>query len=140
LTTQDQLSDVRLWLAEQGCILELNGEVGFGRECVGVLWQTHYVDTPGSGYNDWPEGMNGPDDRLMPPDDVDAYHKHDCLAVLGRDDQAIDGLLRWVQKIRDNGGRIVVRDRKKVPGTDTPMNWMFHGRQHAIVEFSEVGP
>lgn len=130
----ERIRDARLWAAEQGCVLELDGEVGFGRECVGILWRTHYVDTPGSGHND--DGpCFGHDSPGGPPEDIDAYHKHDCLAVLGRDGQAIDGLLRWVEKIRANGGRIVVKDRASVPGTDSPLNWMLHGRQHAVLEF-----
>jgi hypothetical protein len=131
---QDRIRDARLWAAEQGCVLELNGEVGFGRECVGILYRTHYVDTPGSGYNEHGPFF-GEQSIGGPPDDVAAYHKHDCLAVLGTDAEAVDGLLRWVEKIRANGGRIVVKDRESVPGTDDPINWLFHGRQHAVVEF-----
>lgn len=129
-------------------MLELDGEVGFGRPCVGVLWRTHYVDTPGSAFNEYPPGVpqhafspNAEQERILdpyrPPEDVDAYHKHDCLCVLGTDDEAVDGLLRWIEKIRRDGGRIVVRDREQVPGSDSPLNWLFHGRQHAIVEFPE---
>jgi len=144
----ERIRDVRLWAAEQGCVLELDGEVGFGRPCVGILWRDHYVDTPGSAYNDVPPGLPRepfrPDERqrrildlYRPPDDVDAYEKHDCLAVLGTDELAVDGLLRWVEKIRAVGGRIVVQDRDEVPGTRDIINLMLHGTRYAVVEFPE---
>jgi hypothetical protein len=135
--TQGRLRDVRLWAAEQGCTVELNGEVGFGRSCVGVLWRTSYVDTPGSGFN-----AHGPcfgsDSIGGPPNGVDAYHKHDCLCVLGTDERAIDGLLTWVEKIRANGGRIVVKDRDEQP--DNAFSLMLHGTRHAVVEFDSAPP
>jgi hypothetical protein len=71
-----------------------------------------------------------------PPNGVDAYHKHDCLAVLGRGDEAVDGLYRWVAKIRENDGRVVVRPRQPAP-TDH-ISLMLHGTERAVIEFPEA--
>lgn len=133
-----RLDNLNVWIRTQpgGCYLELDGEVGFGRPCVGILWKTHYIDTPGSGHNDHGPFM-GSDSIGGPPEHVNAYHKHDCLAVLGTHGESIDGLLDWVDKIRAAGGNIVVKDRESVPGTDSPINWLFHGHQHAVIEFPE---
>jgi hypothetical protein len=132
--TDERLREARLWAAEQKCVLDLDGEVGFGRECVGVLYKSSYVDTPGSGSNDWPEYPEAPDERRMPPEDVDAYHKHDCLCVLGRDETAVDGLLRWVEKIREHGGRVVVRPRERDPH-EGMIGLLLHGTETATIEF-----
>lgn len=136
-THSDRITAARLWAAENGCVLELDGEVGFGRPCVGVLWRTSYVDTPGSGHNDWPEYPDPPDPRRMPPEDVDAYHKHDCLCVLGTDDEAVEGLLRWIEQIREHGGRVVTQPRKREPW-DSPLSLMLHGTEVATLEFPDV--
>ncbi len=135
-TTTDrdaQIRDVRLWAAEQGCILNLDGEVGFGRPCVGITHTNGYVD-----YDGWPEGTDRPDDRATPPDGVDAYHKHDCLAVLGTDEAAVEGLLAWVAKIRSHGGRIVVHDREPDPQAGI-IGLLLHGVTRAVIEFPDEG-
>lgn len=45
-----------------------------------------------------------------PPDDVvDAYHKHDCLAVLGRGARAVYQLAQWVRSM-EAAGRVEVVD------------------------------
>lgn len=131
----DRIRDARLWAAEQGCILELDGEVGFARPCVGILWRTSYVDTPGSGYNDHGPFF-GHDSIGGPPEDVAAYHKHDCLAVLGTDEQAVDGLLRWIEKIREAGGRVVVKPRERSE-YDNVVSLMLHGTERPVIEFPE---
>ena len=33
------------WAARYRCSLQLNGEVGFGRDCTGILKDSHYIDT-----------------------------------------------------------------------------------------------
>ena len=87
------------------------GEVGFGRPCVGFLTEHgNYVDyNPPTGENyDYPFGQ---DHRLDAPNDVvDAYHKHDCLCVLVRNDdlnEAARQLLLWVRAIESHGSPTV---------------------------------
>ena len=92
-------------------IFRKEGEVGFGRSCVGFLaGNDAYVD-----YNPTKAVYRGADLNpfsfepveefckvdLSPPHEVeDAYHKHDCLAVLyyGEDNsEAIHQLAHWVR-------------------------------------------
>ena len=84
-------------------IFEDKGECGFGRECVGLTSGTNYVD-----YNpicepnyDYVEGFY--DERLYNIAPEKAYHKHNCLAVLGRDDDSIRQLSEWVDKLNELG-------------------------------------
>lgn len=76
--------------AAHGLRVEWEGEVGFGRACVGLLDATR--DT----YVRWLEGAG-------PVDAPDAYHKDDYLAVLGRGDEAEEQLARWVAHLASNG-------------------------------------
>lgn len=47
---------------------------------------------------DYPEGFyNEIFDKIKPPN---AYHKHDCVVVLGRGDEAIRELSDWVDDLR----------------------------------------
>jgi len=79
-----------------GCKLQLKGEIGFGRECIGFTKNGNYLgyDLKG-GYG---EGMDKKM-RLYPPGGVEAYHKGNYLAVLGRGEVAIDELFKWIRKI-----------------------------------------
>ena len=106
-------------------ILQDRGAVGFGRACVGFETGAAYVDynpqrrlEVSPYYEDvWPR-----DRRLDPPADKtpNAYHKHDCLAVLidrkhpipegGSEDysdeaydEALEELLAWVEHLEAQG-------------------------------------
>lgn len=92
--------------AKHDLILEQKGEVGFGRPCVGYLAKGgNYVDinpTDSTHYNEiWER-----DERLYAPEGVQAYHKHDCMAVLVHDekyDEALCQLLLWVVHLQSQG-------------------------------------
>lgn len=80
----------------EGAQLVLEGECGFGRECVGITCQGNYVD-----YD--------PDCGVPCPED--AYHKHECIAVLGRDQNAICQLHDWCKAFEAAGfDRVVIRE------------------------------
>lgn len=82
-------------------IFEDEGECGFGRECVGLIDKRgSWVDyNPCSHPNYEPiEELN--DERLDDITPADAYHKHDCVAVLGRGDEAIKQLSEWVDELK----------------------------------------
>lgn len=118
-TIEEKIEFMQLWAARNKCYLELEGQVGFGRECVGILQGNSYVDTPGSGHNYHPEY-----EEVQPPETVDStYHKHDCLCVLGRDEDAIHQLYVWVKKLADNGAVVEIQDRPYTGGVDA----MLHG-------------
>jgi len=114
--TDHELEYMVRWAASNGATIQLEGEVGFGRECVGVLVGTHYpaYDCSEMGFK---------------PDD--AYHKHDCLAVLGRGPNAERQLYEWIRWIDEHDGKIVVVDRK----ADNAIDLLFHGVTQAKVVF-----
>ncbi len=102
------LTRLRDFAAKHNLTLEPRGEVGFGRPCVGFVGA-------GSNYVDYDPRMSGGDyepiwpidARLHPPEGTpDAYHKHDCLAVLvhGDDyDAALVQLAKWVDHLEAQG-------------------------------------
>lgn len=83
---KDKIDWMILWAHKNKCILELEGECGIGRECVGIL--------AGNSYPDY-------SDEVWVPED--AYHKHDCVAVLGRGESAESQLYQWLKWFEDNG-------------------------------------
>ena len=78
--------------------ITLEGECGFGRECVGLLVNGTYPDY------EWTDENY---DRVDPNGDVwtpeNAYHKHPCVAVLGRGEEAEAQLYEWLKWFDDNG-------------------------------------
>lgn len=98
---------------EHKLIFEDEGEVGFGRPCVGFLARGgRYLD-----YNPGRYGSSGnyePIEELHcqaaePPDGCAAYHKHNCMAVLGHGDRAVAQLAAWVRSL-ESQGRVEVVD------------------------------
>ena len=110
---------------KHGVKFEANGEVGFGRPCVGFLKNDAYIDfTP---YNmDTFDPVFPNDERLVEPDGVeDAYHKHDCMAVLVHDDdyeKALNQLSVWVDYLEGVGVKLV-----EYKNGHTGINALLHG-------------
>jgi hypothetical protein len=76
---EDKIKFMQEWCQKQNLTLVLEGEVGFGRQCVGVLSEQcgAYPD-----YIIFDEDYNIVDgNEVWTPED--AYHKHPCVAVLG---------------------------------------------------------
>ena len=88
MTRDEKAAWMAVWAAKNKCRLELEGEVGFGRECVGII--------SGDSYPDYPD-----DDAMPIPED--AYHKHNCVAVLGRGENAEAQLFDWLRWFDANG-------------------------------------
>ncbi len=84
-------------------IFEDEGECGFGRECVGLTSGTSYIDYNPHKHPDYDQIEEFYDERLSQIAPPNAYHKHDCLAVLGRGDEAIRELSDWVDKLNELG-------------------------------------
>jgi hypothetical protein len=91
-------------------VFEEKSEVGFGRPCVGF--------TKGEGYINFNPTVRPDFDLVFPDDDYyespenvpDAYHKHDCMAVLVHDgdyDKALHQLGLWVDDVEAKGGKVV---------------------------------
>lgn len=93
-----------------GFSLITRGEVGFGRPCVGISIHEGYVDfNPIDG--DTFERIEELYHEELFPKIEDAYHKHDCFAVLVHDDDYEEGLRQlreWVEDIRQHGKPVVV--------------------------------
>ena len=86
---------------------EQEGEVGFGRECVGLKLNNNYIDYCPFNQETWEEIAEFNDERLYDIAPNDAYHKHNCIAVLGRSDDAIRQLSDWVDKLKELNATIV---------------------------------
>lgn len=109
-------------------IFEERGEVGFGRECVGLLSKR-------GGYLDYnPFSLAEPfasidglqDHRLRAPLTVkDAYHKHECFAILveGEDyGEAIRQLAIWVEYLESLGELEIVSYETGATGMQVMMS------------------
>lgn len=113
--------EMRLWMLEwctrHECILQLNGEVGFGRECVGIMVGDHYVD-----YDD--PSLCSYD--LVP----NSYHKHDCIAVLGTGAECEEELYEWLKFLDERHARIEILAREEDLGF---IGLLMHGSTRARV-------
>jgi hypothetical protein len=98
MTHEEKLDWMAKYAARWGVDLVLEGEVGFGRECVGILAGHSYPDYHWYDTNYDPADTNG---TVWTP--KDAYHKHDCVAVLGRGEEAESQLYGWLKWFDDNG-------------------------------------
>lgn len=90
------------WMAEfamrNKAAITLEGECGFGRECVGLLVSGTYPD-----YEWYDEDYNNADPNGEVWTPKNAYHKHPCVAVLGRGEEAEAQLYEWLKWFDDNG-------------------------------------
>ena len=137
----DETAFLALWAARYGAALQLEGTCGFGRECVGIThgssypdWQDtdgmmkhwdsgdHEAQCKGAGACQWVSPWEV--EAAAPPAGLeDAYHKHPCLAVLGRGRNAVHQLYLWVKHLDDSGVGIVALDRQPTDAVSA----MLHG-------------
>jgi hypothetical protein len=90
-------------------IFEEEGECGFGRECVGFSSGDNWIDhNPRDRTTHEPIADLACEATWAPPG-VNAYHKHACLAVLGRGEAAVIQLAEWVRSMESAGEVEVVR-------------------------------
>lgn len=103
--------------------LIIDGEVGFGRKCVGFLKNLSYVQFNPIDLQDYEPIEHLQDVRLYPPNEVtDAYHKIDCLCVLVHDEnyeKALYQLYKWVVHLESLGEVEVVSYENKAEGIQT---------------------
>lgn len=128
---------LKTWAADRQAVY-MRGECGFGRPCVGINHDGHWVDLgppehiEGPGYSmDIPSVLP----EAYPPEGVDdAYHKHDCLAVLvnpadyeniteAEYEVAIRQLFIWVQHIDRAGYTIESQPRNN----ESALHAILHG-------------
>lgn len=84
---RERLEWMAVWCATNNCQLQLEGSVGFMRECVGILNHGNYP-------------VYGEDVTFTPEN---AYHKHDCVAVLGRGPDVEKELYDWLKWFEEHG-------------------------------------
>lgn len=89
-------------------IFDDEGECGFGRKCVGFRDGGKWIDhNPCKSDGNYEPIKELACDACYAPSDVNSYHKHNCLAVLGRGlgrgDEAVIGLAKWVMKLEAAG-------------------------------------
>lgn len=139
---QTKIAYMQTWCAGQNVQLVTKGEVGFGRPCVGVNQNSTYLDFTWTGYNEDREVMrelyadqNIQAFRQAAPED--AYHKHDCMAVLVHGDdygKALDQLYDWIKWCDEHGWGVVTSNRKTWNEPGTPganLELLMHGLTNA---------
>lgn len=110
MTHEEKIQWMAVWAAKNGLQLVLNGEVGFGRPCVGVVAEGHHPDYRWYDQNYERADKNG--EVWVPPD---AYHKHECVAVLGRGEAAEAQLYDWLRWFDEHGFKLETGDRPMDP-------------------------
>jgi hypothetical protein len=93
MTHEEKIEWMAIWCAKNKVALDLSGECGFGRECVGISTGDCYPSY------EWDDDQNykridNNGDVWRPPN---AYHKHPCVAVLGRGEPAEAELYDWLR-------------------------------------------
>lgn len=126
--TRAEVAFLEAWARQNGCRFEPEGECGFGRECVGISTGGEYPSYMAFDYETLQETHNCPE-AAPPPGVENAYHKHPCLAVLGRGPDAIHELYLWVHSLADKG--IVVERRSR--RVRNSIELMIHGREEALL-------
>lgn len=106
-------------------VFQDNGEVGFGRPCVGFTSGDNYIDYNPCSHPDYEPIPELQSKSVYAPDDVNSYHKHDCLAVLGTEDESIIGLAKWVQKLESNGTVEIVDYKTGATGIKAMISGVF---------------
>ena len=104
---------------KHGISLVTKGECGFGRPCVGFTKGSNYIDYCPLNMSTYEPIEDLDDERLYAPEGVNAYHKHNCLAVLVEDDnydQALQELSDWVDNLTSQGEVEVVCYRTGASG------------------------
>lgn len=123
MTHEEKIAWMAMWCAKNGVALTLQGECGFGRDCVGI--------SAGDKYPDY-EWTDDEYDRIDSNGDVwtpeDAYHKHPCVAVLGRGEPAESQLYDWLKWFDDNHFTI---EQGFVPGVVDPILLMLGKHKYA---------
>lgn len=109
MTHEQKIQWMAVWCAKNGLQLVLEGEVGFGRECVGISVDGNYPDY--HWYDDNYDRID-PNGKVWTPEN--AYHKHPCVAVLGRGKKAESQLYDWLKWFDENNFKLETDTNKKV--------------------------
>ena len=102
-TIEEHKANIQEFANRFKLIFEDDGEVGFGRKCVGLTNGSNYVDYNPTQYPDYDYVEEFYDERLFDVIPENAYHKHNCLAVLGNEESSIIQLSEWIDKLKELG-------------------------------------
>jgi len=105
-TIEECILNIQEFANKHKLIFEDERECGFGRECVGLTNGSNYVDYNPSNSTDYNYIEDFFDERLYNIAPPDAYHKHNCLAVIGRGEKAIRQLSNWVDSLNELGVKV----------------------------------
>lgn len=121
----DKLKFMQDFASRNGCTLELEATVGLGRECVGILINGCYPDY--EWYDKEYERVDANGDVWTPPN---AYHKHPCVAVLGKGEAAEDQLYDWLLWFHENGFKVesITKDTSTMHSFQVLMGEGIHNR------------
>lgn len=124
MNREQKIEWMAVWAAKNGLRLELEGECGFGRECVGVIRNSKYPDY--YWYNGDYERTDLTGEVWTPPD---SYHKHACVAVLGRGEKAEKQLYEWLQWFDANHSKLETGENE-LPNDGTTVIRVLMGQHH----------
>ncbi len=96
---EEKIEWMAVWAVRNQCQLDLEGECGLGRECVGILRAGVYPDYHWRDPKTY-ERTDSNGEVWTPPD---AYHKHECVAVLGGGEPAEAQLYDWLRWFDERG-------------------------------------
>jgi hypothetical protein len=101
---------------EHKIIFDEEGECGFGRKCVGFNSGDSWIDHNPINNKTYKPIKKFACVNAMPPEGVNCYHKHNCLAVLGRGEEAVIQLATWVKSMQ-KAGRVTIVKYPKNPSS-----------------------
>ena len=102
-TIEEHKANIQEFANRFKLIFEDDGEVGFGRKCVGLTNGSNYIDYNPTQFPDYDYVEEFYDERLYDIVPENAYHKHNCLAVLGNEESSIIQLSEWIDKLKELG-------------------------------------
>ena len=122
MTHEQKILWMQHYCGEIGAILMLEGEIGFGRECVSI--QRNETSPDYEWYDDDYDEISGNGEVWTPED---AYHKHPCVAVLGRGKDAEEQLYQWLNWFNENNFKL---ESGSVEGVTDPVRIMLGQHQY----------
>ncbi len=126
VTHNQKIDWMKTYCGRLGAIIDLDGEVGFGRKCVGIVVSDTYPDYEWSDEETEKYVDNG---GVWTPED--AYHKHPCVCVLGHGEHAESQLYEWLRWFDKNNFELHSGDVKGV--TDQLRVLMGQHKYHRMV-------
>lgn len=131
-TIEECKENIQIFANRFKLIFEEEGICGLGRKCVGLTNGNNYVD-----YNPTDNNFNPIEDfydeRLYDIVPENAYHKHNCLAVLGRGDDAIRQLSDWIDKLNEMNAVV-----EKYATGSTGIQALISGTHNYVIKIQKI--